>query len=777
MKNLALGLFLFLSFYCKAQVNRQNLNSPIHLNTDSTKILLKDYFLDQIPSDISLPEGLINHSKNNTELILTGKMGNKIGLVHCQTNGLKEVLILINSSAKKLEISVEAGGKFEKEVRIIGAFNNWNRGSEILKLENGVYKAEFYLNPGSYEYKFFVNGEELNDPNNPNQVSNAMGGFNNVASLEYEGSEIPSPFFLSSFAKEKIYLSNLPKNQKTIALWGNEVISCNYSKNGKFEISIPEKAKSHKRSFIRCYSYRGERMANDLLIPLEYGAVLQNPNNLERSDWHNARLYFLMVDRFKNGNIQNDHPNKDPQIHPKANYMGGDLAGVTQKVNAGFFDKLNVNTIWLSPITQNPWDAWGYWDKGKVKSKFSGYHGYWPISNTLIDTRFGSSDELNSLLKAIHKNENNALLDYVANHVHINHPVYQKNKEWATPLYLEDGTKNTEKWDEHRLTTWFDDHLPTLDLRKKEVVDAMVDSAVYWLEAYSFDGFRHDATKHIDELYWRTLTSKLKTSLPNKSIYQIGETYGSPQLINSYISTGMLDAQFDFNLYDAAVNAFAIEESGLENLKDKLYEGLNTYGYHHLMGNITGNQDRSRFISLASGDVKFDEDQKLAGWDREIGKPNAQAYKRLALLHAFNNAIPGLPCIYYGDEYGLPGGGDPDNRRMMKFKGYDEDELALKAKVVELNNLRSRELALIYGSTEVEIKKEYILLIRRKYLNQEVIVILNKSKEAQSLELENPNQKNYQSHFSKNAIQKDQKIKIELAPLSFEYLVSKPHQL
>ena len=130
----------------------------------------------------------------------------------------------------------------------------------------------------------------------------------------------------------------------------------------------------------------------------------------------------------------------------------------------------------------------------------------------------------------------------------------------------------------------------------------------------------------------------------------------------------------------------------------------------------------------------------------------------------------------YGDEYGLPGGGDPDNRRMMEFEGYDMDELALKNKVVELNKVRSTELALIYGSTEVEIENESIMVIRRKYLNQEVIVLINKSTEAKTLILENPKQKNYNIHFSKKSNQKEQKLKIELAPLSFEYLISKPTQ-
>jgi 1,4-alpha-glucan branching enzyme len=99
---------------------------------------------------------------------------------------------------------------------------------------------------------------------------------------------------------------------------------------------------------------------------------------------------------------------------------------------------------------------------------------------------------------------------------------------------------NTEKWDEHRLTTWFDTFLPTLDLEKQEVTDFMVDSAIYWITEYNFDGFRHDATKHIPNNFWRTLNKKVKqvSQEKGKYIYQIGETYGSHELINSYIGSG-----------------------------------------------------------------------------------------------------------------------------------------------------------------------------------------------------------------------------------------------
>ena len=81
------------------------------------------------------------------------------------------------------------------------------------------------------------------------------------------------------------------------------------------------------------------------------------------------------------------------------------------------------------------------------------------------------------------------------------------------------------------MTTWFDRFLPTIDLTIPEAAEAMTDSALHMLIEYNLDGFRHDATKHIPTSYWQTLTQKIKNSLPKKSIYQIGETFGSRELI------------------------------------------------------------------------------------------------------------------------------------------------------------------------------------------------------------------------------------------------------
>jgi len=69
---------------------------------------------------------------------------------------------------------------------------------------------------------------------------------------------------------------------------------------------------------------------------------------------------------------------------------------------------------------------------------------------------------------------------------------------------------NTQLWDEQRLTTWFDTFMPTLDFSQQIVIDTMTDSALYWVKEFDLDGFRHDATKHIQLEFWRTLTRKVK---------------------------------------------------------------------------------------------------------------------------------------------------------------------------------------------------------------------------------------------------------------------------
>ena len=497
---------------------------------------------------------------------------------------------------------------------------------------------------------------------------------------------------------------------------------------------------SKGRSFIRVFALGDGKNLNDLLIPLENGKVLADAAQLTRHDDQAQVLYSLMIDRFHNGNKKNDWKMNSPEVLDIVDYQGGDIAGITQKIKDGFFNDLGITTIWISPITQNPWDAWGLnkfpngnkYDNTKAYTKFSGYHGYWPIFATEVEKRFTTEEELHEMLAVAHAHGLNVILDYVANHMHINSPTLQNHPDWHTDSILPDGRRNFELWDEARLTTWFDVHIPTLDLERPEVCAPMTDSALVWLEKFDFDGFRHDACKHIPLNYWRELGAKMKQRYPNRHIWMIGETYGDTKLIGSYVKSGLLNSQFDFNIYHTAIDVFGKPNQSLKSINKTILESLAAYGSHHTMGNISGNHDKCRFISLAGGAVSWNESDKAAGWERHIGVTadgdatrEEAAYKAAMLLEVINLTIPGVPCIYQGDEYAEAGGNDPDNRHMMKFNGLSERQQQFRDEVQKLVQMRRNSLPLIYGEYIPVTVTDNLLVFDRTYMGETVRVTIN----------------------------------------------------
>ena len=539
-----------------------------------------------------------------------------------------------------------------------------------------------------------------------------------------------------------IELLHAYKNLQWLVLWQDQKAATEVVVEGQQATITLEPAwkESKGRSFIRVYAYTDGKKLNDLLIPMENGQVLNDAAQLTRHDDQAQVLYSLMIDRFHNGNKKNDWKMNSPEVLDIVDYQGGDIAGITQKIEEGFFNNLGITTIWISPITQNPWDAWGMnkfpngnkYDNTKEYTKFSGYHGYWPIFATEVEKRFTTEKELHKMLEVAHEHGLNVILDYVANHMHINSPTLQEHPDWHTDSILPDGRRNFELWDEARLTTWFDVHIPTLDLERPEVCSPMTDSALVWLEKFAFDGFRHDACKHIPLNYWRELGAKMKQRYPDRHIWMIGETYGDTQLIGSYVKSGMLYSQFDFNIYHTAIDVFSKPEQSMKRMHNTIMESLAAYGSHHTMGNISGNHDKCRFISLAGGAVSWNENDKAAGWERHIGVTadgdaarEEAAYKAAMLLEVINLTIPGVPCIYQGDEYAEAGANDPDNRHMLKFDTLTERQQQFRNEVQTLVQMRRNSLPLIYGEyIPVEVTDDK-LVYDRTYMGETVRVSID----------------------------------------------------
>ena len=189
------------------------------------------------------------------------------------------------------------------------------------------------------------------------------------------------------------------------------------------------------------------------------------------------------------------------------------------------------------------------------------------------------------------------------------------------------------------------------------------------------------------------------------------------------------------------------------------------YGNHSLMGNITGNHDIPRFISFAGKGLSFNEDAKEAGWKREIKIEDTLGYNKLKMLTAFVMTVPGIPVIYYADEIGMVGAGDPDNRRPMMFEGLNSFQQDVKKNIQILSKLRQSKLSLLYGEFNLLEISDKTYVFERSYLNQKTIILFNKGLESVKINL-NKDLSAYKKHFNS----KIDDSSVTLPPCSFEIL-------
>lgn len=788
MSRILVFLVLIIGIVSCTEVKDAELNLPtgkdmvglakvMDLKPGLNKILLSDFFLhpDQIDSiQVVDFNNAIFDKKEHTLVFNADDYPKPIIRSHCFIKGI-EYTVLFRKSRKVLhKIIFNQGDADYQQVALAGSMNDWNPANAPMSRDGNNWSISLLLNPGKYQYQLDVDGGRILDPDNTITEDNNIGGFNSVLYVK-PASDAPKPILKTeTFSDDKLNISTKYEVSDLLVLWQNQQVDAKkiVHTESSIEIKIPKIASQLERSFIRVYAYNKSGLGNELLIPLQNGKVVSNVSSLTRSDHEAGILYFLMVDRFKNGNVKNDLAVADPEVLPKANYYGGDIAGVLKKLQEGFFEDLGINTIWLSPITQNTWNA--FTEYPEPHRKYSAYHGYWPISFTKVDKRLGSNSELQQLIDEAHQRNINIVLDYVSNHVHQESPMYTEHPEWFSSVDLPNGEKNIRKWDEQRLTTWFDTFLPTIDFANEEVLKVVTDSAMFWLNELGIDGFRHDATKHIPESYWRELTRKVKqyTAKTGKPVYQVGETFGGRELIGSYVGNGMLNGQFDFNLYWDARAVFAIQEESFKKLSKSINETFDYYGAHHLMGNITGNHDMARFISYASGALAFDENSQEAGWNRDIKVETPLGYKRLQCLSAFTMTIPGVPVIYYGDEFGMPGANDPDNRRPMRFDDLTEPELATKAITQQLIKLRKSSMALNYGDFTVLKVNDDEFVYSRNYFNETAVVAFNKSMHEKQLKfsLDEQTASELKAQFGSRVMVDGKIVTVTLPPWSFEVL-------
>ena len=651
---------------------------------------------------------------------------------------------------KKYLFTYKPKGK-HKQVNLFGQFNSWDRNNLPMndKDGNGVYEISIPLDPGRYEYKFYVDGAELIDPRNPVKVPNGLGDYNSIIIIEPSKEDNLFLHSLNFKAEDQVkkynYYFEGPEQSKInetniVALLDNQSVNTNLIKVDGNNISLlfPDDLIEGER-LLRVAVRIGGKFTNIQSTKIIDGKPVDNnsPKN-----WHDAIIYSLMIDRFNNGDSTNDKPIVHDSLFKQANYNGGDLQGIINKINEGYFDSLGVNTFWISPIVDNTNKA--YREYPSPHRYYTGYHGYWPVSLEGVEEHFGDMKLAKNMISKAHSHGIKILLDYVAHHVHEENPLWKNHRDWFGQLDLPDGRKNLRLWDEYRLTTWFEPYMPSFDyVDSKEALETMTDNAVWWLEETHADGFRHDAVKHVPNEFWRLLTKKIKEriEIPEETqVYQIGETFGGFDLISSYVNNGQLNAQFNFNLYDTAIPVFLHKDNSFKLLDLQMQKTFQVYGVNHLMGNLADSHDKIRYMAMADSDLEINDGRASDfAWNNPPKVDHPSSYEKLKLYLAYILTIPGIPVIYYGDEIGMTGASDPDNRRMMRFgNDLNQYEKQMFKEVSKLVHIRVDHPALRYGDFYTLEADNNIYAYLRSDMNERILVILNKDSKPHEVKLNIP---------------------------------------
>lgn len=624
-----------------------------------------------------------------------------------------------------------------KKIVAAGSFNDWNQDKTPMKDPDGDgrYEARVWLDPGVHLYKFVADGNWLPDPENPDTTPDGFGGFNST--IRIEGADAgKAPY---------IYADHETETDIEIAILdGDESIR---------DVSVVIQAPSGL-NFIGTH----ERIGNRIRVHREgtpKGSWIRvivadrrgRASNIVRCrlsdtpafEWQDGVIYFVFTDRFSNGDTSNDRPVDHKDLLWPANYHGGDFRGIRKRLEEGYFEKLGVNVLWLAPIHKNPDVA--HQEYLAPYRWYSGYHGYWPVSSTDVEPRFGDSAELQALVDESHRRGIRVIVDLVLNHVHDSHPYRVLHPGWFGSLTLPDGSRNLRRWDEHSFTTWFEPFLPKFDFSNRDAVRALIDESVGLARGARLDGFRLDAVKHIPPSFWRKFRGGFRETLERERgerVFMVGETFRDRQGIMSFVGPNMLDGQFDFPLYDTVKSVFALEQSGFADLESSLSATERIYGKETLMSPLIGNHDKSRFMAFADGDLPdpTEPDEEEAGWTRPPKVDRPERYRRLKMAQTFLMTIDGVPMVYYGDEFGLSGAGDPDNRRDMRFEeGLSSHEKDALAHFAAVTRVRREHPALRYGSRRAVLVEPDRYAYVRSHFDDRVLVAFNRSADTASLTL------------------------------------------
>jgi glycosidase len=350
-------------------------------------------------------------------------------------------------------------------------------------------------------------------------------------------------------------------------------------------------------------------------------------------------LYLIMTDRFADGNPANNQPGYNRAA--ARGWHGGDFAGIEQHLD--YLQQLGVTALWTTPVASN----------GAMPES---YHGYAATDLYAVDTHFGSTEDYRHLSDAMHARGMKLVIDLVPNHLGVQHPwvldppapewfhgTLQNHRSAQHDFYqLVDPHAPRQAWS--AITTgWFTDAMPDLNQENPLVARYLIQNALWWVETANLDGIRLDTFPYVDRAFWQDFHATMHSVYPH--LTTVGEIFHRDPEVTSFFAGGVahrgidtgLDTPFDFPVYFTLRDVLTHDKPMTELAAVLRQDAL--YPHPERLVTFIGNHDTTRFLTEANGSVP-----------------------KLKLALGLVVTLRGMPQLYSGDEIGMTGGEDPDNR-------------------------------------------------------------------------------------------------------------------
>lgn len=430
-----------------------------------------------------------------------------------------------------------------------------------------------------------------------------------------------------------------------------------------------------------------------LTLVLLWVVVKPPVHGMSATEWEKRSIYFIMTDRFSNGDPAND--NYGGFVSDKNDlrkYHGGDFQGIINRLD--YIKNMGFTAIWITPVT--------------MQKSAQAYHGYWTYDFYSIDGHLGDMNKLKELVSEAHSKGIAVMLDVVANHT----GDFQPNNGYAkAPFdrydwYHHHGDVqdwNNQWWLENGDVAGLDD----LNHENPAVAEELKKWISWLVQSTGVDGLRVDTVKHVPKWFWRDFDAAANT-------FTLGEVYhGDPAYVADY--SNYLDGVLDFPMYYTIKDVFGQDQS-MYQIRERFNEDWR-YRNIHLNGVFLDNHDVPRFLNEASG-------RPGANWDK---------WPQLKTALGFMFTIRGIPVMYQGTEQGFHGGQDPYNREDMVFDADHE----LYRYVAKLNAVRNSHPALQNGSQQEKWVDDVFYSFQRSKDGDEVVVMINNSWNSQTRTIPN----------------------------------------